>query len=158
MSDKPQKPQLSEEDARRYKKVAQFIPSAEQRAVVQEMAAHGISQKEISRLVINPNTDKPIDDETLRLAFRRELDIGATVANNKVVGSLYEQAIAGNTTACIFWAKARLGWRETTRHEFVDQDGNPVGPSLTLVGRPAESEPVAEMPRSTELPPAGTRH
>jgi hypothetical protein len=71
-----------------------FEPTDEQRNSVQTMAGHGIPHKEIALTVINPRTGRPIDDETLRKAFRYELDVGHVLANNKVVESLYKQALA----------------------------------------------------------------
>jgi hypothetical protein len=124
-----------------------FEPSPEQRKVVQQMASFGVPHRDIALVIVNPRTECPIDDVTLRKHFRRELDIGHVLANNEVVKSLFEQAKKGNVTAAIWWTKARLGWRETTVQQFLDHDGNPVGPSLTLVGRPdqpASSETVGD--------------
>jgi hypothetical protein len=53
-----------------------------------------------------------ISDEMLRKYYRRELDLGAIVANAKVAETLFRQATEeGNTAAAIWWTKARMGWR-----------------------------------------------
>jgi hypothetical protein len=54
-------------------------------------------------------------------------------------------------TAQKWWTKARLGWKETVQQKFLDQDGNPVGPTLNVYhGRP---EPLPA-PETVD----GTRH
>lgn len=70
------------------------------------MAGFGIPQIEIANLV-------GISDRTLRDRYRRELDTGATEANLRVAQSLYTLAVKErNVAACIWWTKARMGWRE----------------------------------------------
>jgi hypothetical protein len=92
-----------------------FNPTQEQRDRVEAMAGFGIRHEEIARLVINPSTGKPIDDTTLRIHFRLELDTGVTKANTAVASKLYKMATEqGNVTAMIWWTKARMGWREAT--------------------------------------------
>ena len=125
-----------------------FEPTDEQRKSVQMMASYGIPHKEIALTVINARTERPIDDMTLRAAFRRELDIGHVLANSEVAQSLFEQAKKGNVTAAIWWTKARMGWKETVQQQFWDRDGNPIGPSLNLFGRPEQS-PASETVDST---------
>jgi hypothetical protein len=103
-----------------------FEPTPEQRTLVESLVAYGIQYLEICRLVINPQTDRAIDTKTLMLHFRDELDVGATKANAKVAESLYKQALAGNTTAGIWWTKCRMGWKETIRSEHTGADGGPI--------------------------------
>jgi hypothetical protein len=98
----------------------QFAPTDEQRRAVKEMACHGVPQDDIA-LVID------IAPKTLRLHFRRELDLGSAEANNEVGRSLYKMATSGtNVAAAIFWMKARAGWREVQVHEVAGKDGGPV--------------------------------
>jgi hypothetical protein len=81
--------------------------------MVEAMAGFGIRHEEIARVIINPESEKSIDDKTLRLHFRDELDTGMTKANTAVASALYTQATAErNVTAMIWWTKARMGWRE----------------------------------------------
>jgi len=53
-----------------------------------------------------------IDLSTLKKHYRVELDHGAALANGWAVGGLMQRIFAGDTTAMIFWCKARLGWRD----------------------------------------------
>jgi hypothetical protein len=81
-------------------------PDPSQRRQVEALAAYGIPEHEISRVVA-------IDPKTLRKYYREELDLGETKANAQVAGFLFNSAKNGNVTAQIFWLKTRAGWRET---------------------------------------------
>ena len=85
-----------------------FKPTDEERKLVEQMCAVGIPQESIA-LVVRDG----IDDKTLRKHFRRELDISKIKANAKVGGALFNKAMAGDTSAAIFWAKTQMGWKET---------------------------------------------
>ena len=101
-----------------------FIPTAEQRRLVETMSGYGTPQEGIA-LIIN------IDLKTLRLRFRRELDLGVTKANSEVGKSLYNMAVNGNIAAAIFWTKARMGWREVVKIE--NEHSGPGGKPLQVV-------------------------
>lgn len=120
-----------------------FQPTQDQRAQVEAYAAYGIPQADMCKLVINPETGKPLSLKTLEKAFRLELDTGMAKANAKVGESLYMQAVgapaqfdtAGNQVraeqprsagAAIFWAKARMGWSEKFVHEHSGKNGGPM--------------------------------
>jgi hypothetical protein len=117
---------------------------SEQRESVKTMAGFGIPHKRIALTVINPRTGRPIDDETLRFAFRRELDLGMIEADTRVCESLFNQAVKGNVPAAIWWTKARLGWKETIQQQMLDQDGNPVRPVLNVIYERLGSSPASE--------------
>ena len=53
-----------------------FEPTAKDRETVERVAAFGLPHEDICQLVINPRTGKAISGETLRSAFRKELDRG----------------------------------------------------------------------------------
>jgi len=76
------------------------------RRQVEAMAAYGIPEDDIARVVT-------IDPKTLRKHYRDELDMGATKANAQVAGFLFNSARNGNVSAQIFWLKTRAGWKET---------------------------------------------
>jgi hypothetical protein len=82
------------------------VPDPAQRRQVEAMAAYGIPETDIAR-VLN------IDPKTLRKHYREELDLGETKANAQVAGFLFNAAKNGNVTAQIFWLKTRARWRET---------------------------------------------
>ena len=44
--------------------------------------------------------------------FAEALREGGAHANAKVTGRLYENCLAGDTTAIIWWQKNRMGWRD----------------------------------------------
>lgn len=103
-------------------------PDPAQRRQVEAMAAYGIPEVDIARVI-------GIDPKTLRKCYRDELDLGATKANAQVAGYLFNAAKNGNVTAQIFWLKTRAKWREvpfelrhsgTIRHkparEMTDQE------------------------------------
>src|SRR5215212_4799194 len=81
-------------------------PDPALRRQVEAMAAYGIPEIDISRVV-------GIDAKTLRKHYREELDLGETKANAQVAGFLFNSARSGNVTAQIFWLKTRARWRET---------------------------------------------
>ena len=81
-------------------------PDPALRRQVEAMAAYGIPEADISRVV-------HIDPKTLRKHYRDELDLGESKANAQVAGFLFNAAKNGNVTAQIFWRKTRARWRET---------------------------------------------
>jgi hypothetical protein len=80
-------------------------PDPAQRRQVEAMAAYGIPETDISRVL-------GIDPKTLRKHYRDEIDLGATKANAQVAGFLFNSARNGNVTAQIFWLKTRAQWKE----------------------------------------------
>ena len=80
-------------------------PDPAQRRQVEAMAAYGIPETDIARVV-------NIDPKTLRKHYRDELDLGSTKANAQVAGFLFNSARNGNVTAQIFWLKTRARWKE----------------------------------------------
>src|ERR1700704_3440700 len=81
-------------------------PDPSQRRQVEAMAAYGIPETDVSRIV-------GIDPKTLRKYYREELDLGEAKANAQVAGFLFNSAKNGNVAAQIFWLKTRAKWRET---------------------------------------------
>src|ERR1041385_2461113 len=81
-------------------------PDPSQRKQVEAMAAYGIPEIDIARVI-------GIDPKTLRKCYRDELDMGETKANAAVAGFFFHSAKNGNVSAQIFWLKTRARWRET---------------------------------------------
>src|SRR4051812_28104899 len=67
-------------------------PDPSQRRQVEALAAYGIPETDISRVV-------GVDPKTLRKCYREELDLGETKANAQVAGFLFTAAKSGNVTA-----------------------------------------------------------
>ena len=98
------------------------------------MARFGIPQLEIARLI-------DISDRTLRKYFRHELDTGAIRANAQVAESLFNNAVKhNNTTAQIWWTKARMGWKSVAN---VNVGGTDRPVAIDLSWAPALRQPLA---------------
>jgi len=85
-------------------------PTDQNRRTVEAMSAYGIPHEEIAEVI-------GISRKTLTKHYQRELNISLAKANAKIAESLYRQATGGNTTAAIWWSKARMGWKETQKQE-----------------------------------------
>ena len=110
-----------------------FAPTPEQRGQVKILVGLGIPQEQICLLVINPQTGKPLDPKSLRKHFKREIAISTTElharVSNFIVSSIFGMTPPAGTVAidnqhvrgalAIFFAKTRMGWKETVvnRHE-----------------------------------------
>jgi len=100
-----------------------FVPSPEQRIVVETLVGLGLTHNEIRSNVINPRTGKSIDRDTLTRAFATELVEGDGKLKARVLGSLAKKAMSADhpssATAAIFMAKCRWKWRQedTIKHE-----------------------------------------
>jgi hypothetical protein len=110
-----------------------YAPTEEQRRVVKTMAAYGIPQEAIARVV-------QCSEPTLRRAYRAELDTAVHEANARVAQCLYQQATTpGNVAASIFWLKARAGWREKQTVDTGDAPTEPMPTNLVVTFREAPS-------------------
>src|SRR5690606_32734282 len=83
----------------------------------------GVPLKSIATLVRDG-----IDDKTLTKYFRRELDLGRARANATIGKTLFNQAVSGNISAAIFWAKSQMGWSEK---QVIDHSFNSTNIELT---------------------------
>ncbi len=101
-----------------------FKPTDDERRMVGQMSAQGFTHEDIGRVIRNG-----IDDTTLRMHFREELDTGAIRASAKIGGALYNQVLNADTTAAIWWSKISLTRKETSDQEHTGPDG---GPTRTL--------------------------
>ncbi|MFI4987487.1 MAG: hypothetical protein ACHQF3_08600 [Alphaproteobacteria bacterium] len=89
-----------------------FTPAEKQRGMVEALAGLGLSQDDISLLIINPETGKPIDVKTLRKAFADELRVGGAKAKAEIARTLFKMATEDKSvSAALFLAKSRGGWR-----------------------------------------------
>ena len=62
--------------------------------------------------------------KTMTNIYRDELDRGMAEANESICDRLFKIATKGDDkvslTACIFWVKSRMGWKETNIEEVRD--------------------------------------
>ena len=91
-------------------------PTKESRQLVQLHATIGTPQNVIADIL-------GIDDKTLRLYYREELDQALARANASVGGALFNKATKGDTAAMIFWMKTRAGWREKQEIDMTSNGG-----------------------------------
>lgn len=108
--------------------------------IVQSLAQYGIPQRQIAIHI-------GMDVATLTRLYRKELEEGAMTTNNKVAKTLYEKAIAGDTTALIFWCKTRMGWRETQKVDLTSSDGS-MSPSPAIDFSGKTQEELLELTRA----------
>ena len=84
--------------------VKTFEPKERER--VQFLAGRCMPQSQIAEFI-------GCDPKTLRKHFRKELKLGAAMANETVLDSLYTMATSKRNSACaIFWAKTRCKFRQ----------------------------------------------
>jgi hypothetical protein len=121
-----------------------YKPDDSHRRQVEAMAAYGIPEPDIARVV-------GIDPKTLRKYYRDELDLGSTKANAQVAGFLFNAARSGNVTAQIFWLKTRARWKETpSEHWHSGAIGTFDMTQVTdavlekMIGTTLELEPITE--------------
>ena len=101
-------------------------PTDQFRAHVEQLSGRGVPHADIARLV---GVSVPI----LHRDYRAELDLGMAKANATVAGRLFKMTET-NVAAAIFWAKARMGWREKQEVEVSGLNGGPIATTVDAVG------------------------
>jgi hypothetical protein len=106
--------------AKRPERRPSWQPTNQQRRIVQAMAANGIPQESIAKML-------GVAAKTLRKHCKTELAIGKTIAIFRVADALFKMAIdpnggAASVAAAIFFLEARAGWKETgVNHHTTDR-------------------------------------
>ena len=98
-----------------------FVATDIERKQVEAMSGYGVPFEQIAALVRDG-----IDIDTLRKYFSPELINGKAKANAQIGKGIFQKAMAGDTTAQIWWSKCQMGWKETQRHELTGADGQPL--------------------------------
>ena len=108
-------------------------PTDKTRAEIVALRSYGVPIKEVAAYI-------GIDDKTLYKYYREELENSATKANANVGKFLYQaasgQALTTGATysdcvrAAMFWAKTRMGWKETNVQEHTGKDGTALQPPV----------------------------
>jgi len=122
-------------------------PTEKMRNEVSALASFGIPQEDIAAYI-------GVSHPTLRKYYEQELKISAIKANAAVGKYLFSLA-SGNAlkdekngathgdckAAAIFWAKTRMGWRETNHIDHTNSDGTLTPPKTVVLRgvRPDES-------------------
>lgn len=108
-------------------RLQKFIMAPPRLKVTQEMkdkaellAGLGVPQKDIALIL-------GIGETSLLKYCSDEMKRGIAKANSKVAGCLFDLAVNKKQPAALFfWAKTRMGWRETDRIEHTGADGKPI--------------------------------
>ncbi len=112
-----------------------FEPTLEQRNSVELAIGFGLTEAEVCQLIKNPETNEPIDEKTLRKHFAPEIAAGhpkvKVQVGNRIVATILgrdgglksDHAAAALMT---FYARTRMGWKETIVNENVGKDGGPI--------------------------------
>jgi hypothetical protein len=107
-------------------------PTDKQRGQVEAMIRYGIPETEIAQAL-------GISKTTLLKHFRNEINASATKANTQV-GEFIFATIVGlpipgrrpvtderaRATLAMFWAKTRMGWKETLINQHEGKGGGPI--------------------------------
>lgn len=101
------------------KRGVKFMATDEMRYTVEVMIGIGLNQLTIAQAL-------GIDEKTLRLHFRKELDCGKARILTKIGDSIIRQALAGNMTAAIFYMKTQGRWSERVTIEHSGPGGTPI--------------------------------
>ena len=99
-----------------------FKPTDEQRKYVSQMIAVGIPQEQVARAIVEGG----IAVETLQKHFDEEIATASIKANAQIGGAAFNKAVAGDPQMLKWWTASRMGWKETTRQEHTDGEGNPL--------------------------------
>ena len=113
-------------------------PTEKTRAEIIALRSYGVPIKEVAAYI-------GIDDKTLYKYYKDELENSAIKANANVGKFLYQaasgQAIAQGAShgdcvrAAMFWAKTRMGWKETNVQEHTGANGTILqSPVFNIVG------------------------
>lgn len=98
-----------------------FEPTDVDRKQVEALAGYGVPFDQIAALIRDG-----IGLDTLRTYFASELISGKAKANAQIGKGIFQKAMAGDTTAAIWWSKTQMKWKETQAHELTGADGAPL--------------------------------
>jgi hypothetical protein len=109
-----------------------FAPSDDQRRQVELMVSLGsVSQEEVAEII-------GVSLPTFKKHFAKEIRLGKAKCDTAVGANIIRIASdkkngKGTVQAAIFYAKTRMGWKETTRNEHTGADGAPLPLHQTAV-------------------------
>ncbi len=111
-------------------------PTEKTRAEIVALRSYGVPIKEVASYI-------GIDDKTMYKYYRAELEQSAMKANANVGKFLYQaasgQALTTGAThsdcvrAAMFWAKTRMGWKETNVQEHTGANGGVIQVNTTAM-------------------------
>ena len=89
-----------------------FVPTDDQRKIVEMAASMRMPHDEIALLIINPRTKKHIDFKTLTKVFETEIKAGYSKLRMSIHMAKVSEALKGNPTLIIWAEKTLFGVRE----------------------------------------------
>ena len=111
-------------------------PTEKTRAEIIALRSYGVPIKEVAAYI-------GIDDKTLYKYYHEELENSALKANANVGKFLYQAASGQALTtgasysdcvrAAMFWAKTRMGWKETNVQEHTGANGGAIQVNTTVM-------------------------
>jgi hypothetical protein len=137
-----------------------FVPTEDQRDMVRDLAGRAVRHEVSCRVIVNPQTGRPISEPTLRRAFRSEIDAGQALVT-AMVGSVLVSAALGTKPPCgppikddmvrlkaaMFYLERRAGW---TQGSAPQPCGNPGGPAQPQDVADPKPSILAELTRMHE--------
>ena len=96
---------------------APILPTQEELEQIRICSACGLTQEEIGKVI-----GKSVDWLKKHDEAARAIEEGRAVVKAKIGGSIIREAMKGNMTAAIFYAKTQMGWKERSvmEHEHYD--------------------------------------
>lgn len=113
-------------------------PTDENRAEVRALASFGVTQEDIAAFIgiSKPTLAKYYPDELRVSSIKANATVGKYLYNLASGMALKNGATHGDCSrAAMFWAKTRMGWRETDRLEHSGPNGGaiPIEINRTIV-------------------------
>ena len=116
-------------------------PTDKTRSEVAALASFGLPQEDIAAYI-------GVSHVTLRKYYAEQLKVSAIKANAQVGKYLFSlasgQAVSKGAThgdckaAAMFWAKTRMGWRETSQVDHTSSDGSMTPKPTEIILRAAD--------------------
>lgn len=120
----------------------QYRPTDDDRKRVSVLAAVGIRQDDIAKVVINPATGAPLSLKTLRKHYGEELADAQANCIMHVHRSLFMAATdmdrsvrSAMVNAARYYLACKAGWKETVVQQMVGKDEGPIEMSATNMTR-----------------------
>ena len=121
---------MSEEKVRNKGGRPPYSPTDQQRTEVRNMAAFGITNDQIGKIL-------EISQETLRKYFEKELETGRSqviydIAKN--VAMVAKSDRPNNMVAAALFLKTQGGWKDASKVEISGPNGGPIKTEVNLAG------------------------
>jgi hypothetical protein len=94
-----------------------FVPTDEQRSIVQLLAGYAIPHERIAQAIRNPLTRRPIGINTLRLRFEAELEAGRAEVDTLLANGFSKRLREANPTILIWVSKNLWGWKDVVEQQ-----------------------------------------